>query len=67
MSAVFTVLSFGDLGEPYLAYVEHPMGSVQIDKEADVARAILVFNRLRSLALSPADSVVLVRRVAERT
>ncbi|MGH3611699.1 MAG: DUF5753 domain-containing protein [Pseudonocardia sp.] len=66
MSAVFAVLSFGDLGEPDLAYVEHPMGAVQMEKEADVARATLVCDRLRSLALSPADSVALVRRVAEQ-
>ena len=66
MSAVFTVLSFGDLGEPDLAYVEHPMGAVQMAKEADVARATLVSDRLWSLALSPADSVALVCRVAEQ-
>lgn len=66
MSAVFTVLSFGDLGVPDLAYTEHPMGAVQMEKEADVARATLVFDRLWSLTLSPADSVALVRQVAEQ-
>jgi transcriptional regulator with XRE-family HTH domain len=64
LSAAFTVLSFDTLGLPDMAYVEHPMGSVQLEQEDDVARASMVFEQLRSLALSPADSVALVRRVA---
>jgi transcriptional regulator with XRE-family HTH domain len=63
MSGAFTVLSFDGLGEPDIAYVEHLMGSVQMEKEADVARARLVFDHLRSAALSTADSVALVERV----
>jgi hypothetical protein len=43
------------------------VGSVQLEKEADVATATMGFDRLRSLALSPADSVALVREVAEQT
>lgn len=66
MSAVFIVLSFSDLHMGDMAYVEHPVGSVHIEKAADVARATLRFARLRSEALSPADSVALVRRVAEQ-
>ncbi len=66
MSAAFAVLSFDRLGEPDLVYVEHPMGAVQLEKEADVARARLVFDRLRSDALSPADSVALVERLVEQ-
>ena len=42
----------------------HPMGSVQLEQEDDVARASMVLDQVRSLALSPADSVALVRRVA---
>ena len=42
------------------------MGAVQLEKEAEVARARLVFDRLRSDALSPADSVALVERLVER-
>jgi transcriptional regulator with XRE-family HTH domain len=66
MTAVFTLLSFGELNEPDMAYVEHPMGAVHLSKERDVARATLVFDRLRSDALSPVDSVVLIRRVLEQ-
>ena len=60
----FTVLSFGDLGEPDMAYVEHGLGAVHLEKEADVARARLVFDQLRSLALAPAASQELIRRAA---
>jgi transcriptional regulator with XRE-family HTH domain len=67
LAAGFILLSFGELGMPDLVYLEHPMGSVQLEKEADVATATMVFDRLRSLALSPADSVALVREVAEQT
>jgi transcriptional regulator with XRE-family HTH domain len=66
MAAVFTLLSFGELNEPDMAYVEHPMGAVDLSKERDVARATLVFDRLRSDALSPADSVALIKRVREQ-
>jgi transcriptional regulator with XRE-family HTH domain len=63
----FTILQFGELGEPDMAYVEHLLGAVHIDKEQDVAGARLAFDRVRSAALSPADSVALVERVAAET
>lgn len=66
MSAGFIVLSFGGLGVPDMAYVEHPLGAVHIEKEADVTRARLTFDRLRSLALSPDESVALIGRLAEQ-
>ena len=64
LSAGFTLLSFADM--PDLAYLEHPMGAVHMEKEADVATATLTFDQLRSLALNPEDSVTLIRRAAER-
>jgi hypothetical protein len=67
MGGAFTVLSFDGLGEPDVGYVEHPMGSVHIEKEEDVARARLVFDHLRSVAHSPAESVALIERVAAQT
>ena len=65
LSSGLNVLSFDLLGLPDMAYVENPLGSVQIEEEAAVNRASVVFDRLRSLALSPADSVALVQKVAE--
>jgi transcriptional regulator with XRE-family HTH domain len=60
----FTVLSFEGLGEPDMAYVEHPLGSVHIEKEQDVDRAKMLFGYLRSVALSPAESAALIEEVA---
>jgi hypothetical protein len=59
-----TLLAFGDLGEPDVAFVEHALGSVRIEKEADVARARLGFDRLRSDALSPSDTRALLDGLA---
>jgi transcriptional regulator with XRE-family HTH domain len=67
VDGAFTVLSFDGLGEPDMAYVEHPVGSMHIEKEEDVVRARLVFDHLRSVALDPAESVALIERVAAQT
>jgi hypothetical protein len=63
LDGAFSVLSFDGLGEPDMGYAEHPMGSVHVEKEEHVARARLVFDHLRSVALSPAESVALIERV----
>jgi hypothetical protein len=63
----FTVLQFGDLGEPDMGYVEHAIGSAVIDKESEVRAATLLFDRLRSDALDPAGSLALIRQLAART
>jgi hypothetical protein len=60
----FNILSFGDLGEPDMAYVEHTLGALSLDKDGDVARARLTFERVLSDALDPAESLALVRRLA---
>lgn len=60
------LLSFGDLGEPDILFIEHTAGSFQTEKVADVAKATLKFDRLRSDALSPDDSLTLIRQAAER-
>lgn len=65
-SGSFSVLSFGDLGEPDVAYAEHPLGAMHTEKENVVAEAKLRFDRLRSDALTPDESVALIRQVAER-
>lgn len=66
MSGMFTLLSFGDLGEPDVVYIEHAVGAVNSDKEALVELATLKFEQLRAVALSPEDSVTLIRGIAER-
>ncbi|WP_170309203.1 helix-turn-helix domain-containing protein [Pseudonocardia hierapolitana] len=62
----FMILSFGDLDEPDMAYVEHSLGALSLDKAGDVARARLTFERVLSDALDPAESLALIRRLAGR-
>jgi transcriptional regulator with XRE-family HTH domain len=64
VTGAFTLLSFERLGEPDIGYVEHPMGSIHIEKAEDVARGRVVFDHLCSLALSPDESAALIERVA---
>jgi transcriptional regulator with XRE-family HTH domain len=61
----FIVLTFPDREMPEMAYVEHAAGSVHIEDDADVRGCTLRFDRLRSLALSPDESLVLIRRMAD--
>lgn len=64
LASAFAVLTFGDLGEPDMAYVEHALGAVMMDKPGDVGLARLRFDRLRVAALDPMVSLDLIRRVA---
>jgi hypothetical protein len=64
LASGFIILSFGDLDEPDMAYVEHTLGALSLDKAGDVARATLTFERVLSNALDPAESLALIRRVA---
>ena len=63
MDGSFTVLGFGDPDEPEIAYIEHTANALHLHKEAEVSACKLVFDRLRSEALSPRDSVALVERL----
>ena len=67
LSAPFTLLTFGEIDFGDMVYVEHPVGAVHINKESEVAVATLTFDRLRSLALDPEESVALIERVAAET
>ena len=65
MASPFTLLGFGALGEPDIAYVEHSLGALIMDKGPDVRRASLYFDRLRAEALGLAASAALVRRALD--
>ncbi|GAA5119212.1 Scr1 family TA system antitoxin-like transcriptional regulator [Pseudonocardia adelaidensis] len=58
-----TILSFGDLCEPDMAYVEHALGATRLEKEPAVALARLELERLRTLALAPPGSREMIRRI----
>ncbi len=67
LASPFTILRFDGLGEPDVAYVEHSLGALLVEKKAEVRRARLLFDRLRSDALSPADSADLITQLADRS
>ena len=59
----FMLLDYGDLAAPDVAFVEHHLGSVLLDKAEEAARARLAFERITAAALAPDASLALVRRV----
>lgn len=60
----FIVLGFAEPEEPDIAYIEHTASALHVAKESEVRACKLVFDRLRSEALSPRDSLALVERLA---
>jgi transcriptional regulator with XRE-family HTH domain len=64
LASGFAVLTFGGLGESDMAYVEHALGATNLWKEPDVTVAKLKLERLRTLALAPAESREMIRRIA---
>ncbi len=64
LASGFSILNFGNLGEPEMVYVEHTVGALTLDKKGEVARAKLAFERVLSDALDPAESLALIRRLA---
>lgn len=49
-----------------MLYVETVTGTLYLDREADIARAALCFDHLRSTAHTAVDSVKLINQVARR-
>lgn len=65
MNGAFTMLSFPEPDEVDLLYVEYVTGALHIEDESELRAARLIFDRLRSQALPPQDSVALIERLAE--
>ena len=63
MNGSFTVLGFAEPDEPAVAYMENAVSATHVHKEAEVREYKLVFDRLRSEALSPCDSAAFVERL----
>jgi transcriptional regulator with XRE-family HTH domain len=62
----FIVLSFPDPEDADLLYVEYATGALHIEDEEEVRAARLVFDRLRTEALSPVDSVAMIEQISLR-
>jgi len=61
----FILLRFPDDPAPSLGYTESLTSAAYHDRQADVETYTLVFDRLRAVALSPADSSALIKRAAK--
>jgi hypothetical protein len=60
----FTILDFGELGEPDIVSAEHVLGAVMVDKAAAVAEVRSRFEHVLAAALDPAASREVVLRYA---
>ncbi|MGB3443419.1 MAG: Scr1 family TA system antitoxin-like transcriptional regulator [Actinophytocola sp.] len=61
----FTLLSFHDRDEPDLLFVEYGTGALHIEEDPEVRACRLNFDRLGVEALSPDDSVALIKRIGQ--
>jgi len=66
MSGSVTVLKFHGEDDPPAAYLEYPAGGVWIEDDEDVSRLIETFEASRDLALSPSETVDLIREQIDR-
>jgi hypothetical protein len=66
MDGSFLLLDFIEDEDPDLLFVPYITGSLHIENPEEVAAAKLVFDRLRTLALSPSESTALVEQVASQ-
>ena len=65
MDGAFMILTFPE-DDPSALYIEYPTGSLHVENPEEVEAARLVFDRLRSEALSPMDSMAFLERAADR-
>lgn len=63
VDGAYTILSFPE-NDPSLLYVSYVTGAVHIEKSEEVDQARLMFDQLRSEALSPRESVAFIERLA---
>jgi transcriptional regulator with XRE-family HTH domain len=61
----FILLSFHDRDEPDLLYVEYATGALHIEEDSEVRACRLKFDRLGVEALSPDDSLSLIKRISQ--
>ncbi len=59
----FILLGFPEDEDPDLLYFAYLTGAVHIEKPEEIAKAKLAFDHLRTVALSPSDSVEFVEQV----
>lgn len=60
----FIVLRFAESTDPPVVYLETHVGDLYPEGQEEVNGVILAFDRLRAIALSPDDSIALIRKAA---
>ena len=66
MDSMFDILDFGESTTPSLVYVEGLMGLLYLERTQDVSRYVLVFELLRTIALTPEESIELILEMQAR-
>lgn len=61
----FRILTFRDLRDPTIVYVEHLTGALFLEREEEIHRYRLVFDHLRAEALGKRPSIDLITRIAK--
>jgi hypothetical protein len=61
----FVVLRFAEPADSPVVYIETMAGDLYPESQADIDHTILAFDRLRAMALSPDESVAMIRKVAK--
>lgn len=64
LDGAFIILGFPE-DDPDVLYVSHITGAIHIEHPADITAAKIAFDRLRSEALNPQDSVAFIERVRD--
>ena len=65
LDSTFVIIQFEEAMVNDVVYVEGAVGNIYMESPADLQRYKQMFSRLRSIALSPDDSIALVNRTLE--
>jgi transcriptional regulator with XRE-family HTH domain len=63
----FTILKFPGLTAPDVVYLENMTSNIYVEREAEIFRYSLAFERLSDLALPPGESLTRITRQADAT
>jgi transcriptional regulator with XRE-family HTH domain len=65
MEGAYSILGFPETYDPDVVYLENQAGSIYVEEAGETERYSQMFNHLMAKALSPEDSVRLIREVAK--
>lgn len=65
LDSTFVILQFDEAMVNDVVYVEGVVGNIYMESPGDLQRYRQMFSRLRSIALSPDDSITMVNRISE--